>query len=391
MVSFYNKLKIKIFFFALIVLPAVILVSCRNTGASSSQKSIKKSTVSAENQYARCFSLEEKEGGYLLSLTDPWREGRVLEQYWLQEEDQAYKNPEEVITIKVPVETIVASSTTHAGFMTHLDADDLLMGMNNPERLYDSVLYDRYLSGELLKMGRDLEYNLEYLISAHPSVILQTGIDGQFKPDNRLLESGIPVLYILEWMESTPLGRAEWIKVFGVLTGRGALADSLFAQIEDSYLSLCAKVDSNARRRKVFTGTDFKGTWYVPGGRNYLANFFQDAGLEYPWASVDQSASLALSFEAVHNQAGDAPLWIGVAVDSISQLLAIEKRYANFRAVQEKQVYTLTHRVNLHGGNDYWEGGVVRPDQILADLIAIAWPEQLPEHRWNFIKPLIFN
>jgi hypothetical protein len=81
---------------------------------------------------------------------------------------------------------------------------------------------------------------------------------------------------------------------------------------------------------------------------------------------------------------------LGVAVDSISQLLGIEKRYANFRAVQEKQVYTLTQWVNLHGGNAYWEGGVVRPIRILATL-SHCLARTVAEHRWNFIKPLIFN
>ncbi|MFO7616090.1 MAG: ABC transporter substrate-binding protein [Bacteroidales bacterium] len=342
-------------------------------------------------QHAQCFRVQEMPDGVLLTLTDPRRQERILAQFLLQDENQAGEAAGSFTTIQVPVETIVASSTTHTGFLTHLGAGHLLSGMNNPERLYDSILYQRYLDGSLLKMGRDLEYNLEHLVSARPSVILQTGIDGQFNPDARLRESGIPVVYILEWMESTPLGRAEWIKVFGLLTGRRALADSLFDQVEQHYRTLCAKVGEVDERLTVFTGTDFKGTWYVPGGRNYLANFFRDAGLKYPWAGIDQSASLALSFEAVYNQAGQAELWIGVPVDSISQLLAIEKRYANFRAVREQRVYSLTNRVNPHGGNDYWEGGVVRPDLILEDLIAIAWPGQLPEHCWNFFKPLIFN
>jgi iron complex transport system substrate-binding protein len=129
----------------------------------------------------------------------------------------------------------------------------------------------------------------------------------------------------------------------------------------------------------------------MPGGKNYMAVFFRDAGMEYPWASVDQSASLALSFEAVFNRCGNAPVWIGVPVDSLSQLLAMERRYEGFRALRDRRIYSLTNRLNSHGGNDYWESGPARPDRILEDLISIAHPGLVPGHQCYYFKPLIFD
>ncbi len=347
--------------------------------------------VSGLVKHARCFRIEPNPAGFRVILSDPWKSGKVFARYQLCPGEIPKEREPDITYIPVPVKDIVASSTTHAGFLTAIEAGELLTGLNNPERLYDSVLYERFTNGRLLKMGRDLEYNLEFLVSLHPSLVLQTGIEGQYNPDPRLKEMGIPVFYILEWMESSPLGRAEWIKVFGLLTGRSRLSDSLFSAIESRYLDL-RQSGAHARiKPRVFTGTDFKGTWYMPGGKNFMAGFFRDAGMDYPWASVDQSASLALSFEAVLNEVGDAEIWIGVPVDSASQLLDIEKRYSYFRAVREKRVFTLTNRRNNHGGNDYWETGPVRPDLILQDMLAIAQPFLLKGHNWNYLKPLIFD
>jgi iron complex transport system substrate-binding protein len=265
------------------------------------------------------------------------------------------------------------------------------MGCNNPERLYDTLLFNRFQKGNLLRTGRDLGYNLEYLITSKPDLVLQSGIDGQFIPDPRLTATNIPVMFILEWMEPTPLGRAEWIKVFGMLTGRIRTADSLFRLIEKEYLDIATLGREAPEKIKVLTGNVFKGTWYMPGGKNYMTRFFEDAGMDYRWSDNDQSASLAMSFESVVYHLADAPVWINVNVDTLSQLIAGEARYAVFRAVKEHRAFSVSNRVNAHGANDFWESAVVRPEKVLADLLAIAHPELMPDHKWNYYKPLIYN
>ena len=341
--------------------------------------------------YAKGFRFERNEAGTILIISDPINAGKGIACYRIVQSRYGVKPKEGYTDIVVPVKSLAASSTTHAGFLSAIGAADQLIGCNNPERLYDTLLFNRFLKGDLVRMGRDLEYNLEYLIASKPDLVLQTGIDGQFYPDTRLTGMGIPVMFVLEWMESTPLGRAEWIKVFGLITGKIREADSLFDLIEKNYLA-CAKLGREAPEKiKVLTGNVFKGTWYMPGGRNYMTRFFEDAGMEYLWKDTDQSASLALSFESVVYQLADAPVWINVNVDSLSQLIGAEERYSVFRAVKEHRVFSVFNRVNSHGGNDFWESAVVRPDRVLADLLAIAHPELIPDHIWNYYKPLIFN
>lgn len=348
--------------------------------------------VQSTIRYAKGFRLESDGGVACLVLTDPERRGTKIARYRFISSPDKPVNPKPGYTdIAVPVKNLAASSTTHAGFLSALGAGDQLMGCNNPERLYDTLLFNRFQRGELIKMGRDLEYNLEFLVASRPDLVLQTGIDGQFTADSRLTELNIPVMFVLEWMESTPLGRAEWIKVFGLITGRVREADSLFSLIEKEYLALADLGHQAPEKVKVLTGNVFKGTWYMPGGRNYMTRFFEDAGMDYLYRDSDQSASLALSFESVVYRLAEAPVWINVNVDSLSQLLTAGPRYAAFRAVKERRVYSISNRINSHGGNDFWEGGVVRPDLVLADLLAIAHPELVPNHSWNFYKPLVFN
>ena len=343
--------------------------------------------------YAKGFRFEEAKEGVTLILSDPENVHKEIARYRLiKPESKSGIIPISGCTdIVVPIRGLAASSTTHAGFLSALGAGAQLMGCNNPERLYDTVLISRFNKGEVVRTGRDLGYNLEFLIASKPNIVLQSGIDGQFKPDPRLTSVGIPVMFVLEWMEPTPLGRAEWIKVFGMLTGKSRMADSLFDVIKNNYL-YCAKLGREAPEKvKVLTGNVFKGTWYMPGGENYMTRFFEDAGMDYLYKSSNQSSSLALSFESVVYQLSDAPVWISVNVDSLSQLLAAESRYSVFKALKNHRVFSIFNRVNSLGGNDFWEGAVVRPDRVLADLLAIAHPELAAGHRWNYFKPLIFN
>jgi len=377
-----------------VVVVGVVMVGCR--GSHKTERIV---SSLAQNQdtsllsvnYAKGFRFERCEEGTILILSNPNKPGSEIARYRLMPKKSGTGRKAGYTDIIVPVNRMAASSTTHAGFLSALGSGEQLIGCNNPDRLYDTLLYNRFLKGDLLQMGHDLEYNLEFLIASKPDLVLQTGIDGQFVPDPRLAGMGIPVMFLLEWMESTPLGRAEWIKVFGQVSGKVRAADSLFHVIETNYLRYAALGHGAPEKVKVLTGNVFKGSWYMPGGNNFMSRFFKDAGMNYLWKETNQSGSLALSFESVVYKLTDAPVWVNVNADSLSQLLAAEQRYSIFRAVKEQRVFNVLNRVNNHGGNDFWEGGVVRPDWLLADLLAIAHPELVPGHKWYYCKPLIYN
>ena len=210
--------------------------------------------------------------------------------------------------------------------------------------------------------------------------------DGSLQVLNR---TGVPVLLNADFLETSPLGRAEWIKFTGALLNREKEADSVFKQIEDRYQSLKELTAKVEQRPDVFSGIVYGDTWYMPAGQSWAAQFMADAGANYLWSDAPGSGSIPLSFEEVFAKAHNAPYWINTAdFTSREALAAADERYKRFKAWQQEQVFTYTNKISPTGGNEYLELGYARPDMVLADLIKILHPELLPEHELYFYSRL---
>lgn len=351
------------------------------------QKTPGESGHETDVRHAHGFAIIGYPYGYHLRLYNPWARGEVLRDYWIGKADSI---PSGLNAMVIPsgCRRIAISSTTHAGFLVALRQVDRLVGSTNPERLFDDKLAKRYRDGNLLNLGRDMDFNQEALLDAEPDLILQTAFEGQLAKDKALTATGIPILYMQEWMETSPLGRAEWIKVMGLITGEIQGADSLFKLIEEEYQGLCRLIGPNTPRIKVLSGNNFKGTWFIPGGLNFMTLFFKDAGMTHPWDTTGIQGSLALSFETVFDELADADVWIGINAGTGAELTAMNSRYELFEAFKNRRVYTVSGRENRFGNNDFWESGVVFPNRILADLIYIAHPMILPDHQLLYYRKL---
>jgi iron complex transport system substrate-binding protein len=175
----------------------------------------------------------------------------------------------------------------------------------------------------------------------------------------------------------------------GALFGKEKEADSVFLQIEKSYLQARAKVEGVTDKPTVISGTLYGSTWFLPGGGNHMARLFADAGLSYLWSHTQERGSLELGFEAVYQRAHEAHLWIGAAsFDSLKAMEESDQRYTLFRAFKEGRIFTYTGRIGPTGGNEYLELGYLRPDIILNDLISIAHPGRAGAHELYFFRKL---
>jgi iron complex transport system substrate-binding protein len=195
------------------------------------------------------------------------------------------------------------------------------------------------------------------------------------------------------FLESSPLGRAEWIVVTGLLVGRFDEAVSRFQEVERGYQALAARVaetrDASRPGKTVVTGGPWDDIWYVPGGRSYAARFLADAGARYLWADDDSTGAMPLDIETVYEVAVDADLWLYPSSwRSLAEIAEADERLADFRSFQLGEVYGNDRRTNEFGGNDFWESGVARPDLVLADLVKIFHPEMLPEHELVYHRRL---
>ncbi|MGI9544933.1 MAG: ABC transporter substrate-binding protein, partial [Cyclobacteriaceae bacterium] len=192
-----------------------------------------------------------------------------------------------------------------------------------------------------------------------------------------------------DYMEETPLGRAEWIKFTAAFFDKEAEADSVFGKIEENYLNLITKVQQLTALPTVYTGIVYGDVWYQPGGKSYAAQFIKDAAGSYVWSHNKESGSLALNFEEVYAQAHGADYWIGVgSYNSLAEIRAQDPRYEKFGAFKEGNVYNYNARIGATGGNEFLELGYARPDMVLADLLHILHPELFPEHQLYFYKKL---
>ncbi|MCD6346011.1 MAG: ABC transporter substrate-binding protein [Bacteroidales bacterium] len=377
------------------IIVVLCLPQCRggNTAESKSDNTglnaLEQRGLATGVQYARGFTIRQEKNYTELCIIDPWKRSDTFAVYHVVKDVEAMaKHHDDSQLIVANPQRWAIFSTTHVGFLEALGASDHVIGCTTPNRLYNAQLHKKFVNGGLIRIGSDMEYNFESLINQRPDIIIQTGFAGQKSKDARIRQTGTQLVYVMEWMEPTPLGRAEWIKVFGLLLNKKEEADSVFLSVEKAYNDLKLSLGSITDRQKVLVGNNFKGTWYMPGGENYMSHFLSDAGFSYPWADSKESGSLPLSFESVFNKFSDASVWLNVSSNNLEELKTEDPRYALIQAFKKGQVYSINNRVSRGTSNDFWEGAVIHPDWVLADLIYIAHPEILPGHSMVYYKKL---
>ncbi|MFD3811569.1 ABC transporter substrate-binding protein [Rhodococcus sp. NPDC058639] len=288
--------------------------------------------------------------------------------------------------ITVPITSLYSASTTHLPLVTELGVLDTLTGVSNGSFVSDAAVRDRIASGDVVEYAAGGTVDTEAVVLAAPDVLMTGGSDDPAY--TQLRESGIGVVANAEWLEATPLGRAEWIKVVAALTGTEEQAAEVYDGIRTRYLDVAEKAAA-ADPAPVLLGGMSQGTWYMSSGGSFMGKFFSDAGAQWPWDDVTTTGSLPLDFESVIAQGSDAPTWLVVnSWTSIADALADDERYGTLAAVGTGEVWNANKATNETGGNDFYERGVLRPDLILSDLVAILHPEILPGHEFTFYRQL---
>jgi iron complex transport system substrate-binding protein len=286
--------------------------------------------------------------------------------------------------ITIPITSMYSASITQLGMIAELDRADVVTGVANPADVVNQPLRQRIDSGATIGYAPGRQMNSERVVAAHPDVLVTSGLDEPSYP--KLRDAGIGVVADAEWLEATPLGRAEWIKALAALTGTEKNAAKVYRDVRDAYASVARKA-AGAPAVAVLPGTMYQGTWTVPTGDDYAGRLIRDAGGSYPWATDNSTGSLQLNFESVYAKAGQAPLWL--VVDdwkTTTDALAADHRYAELAAVRDGQVWSATKVIGPGGGNDYWERGAARPDLVLGDLVAILHPDLAPGHAFTFYR-----
>ncbi|MBL0742355.1 ABC transporter substrate-binding protein [Chryseolinea lacunae] len=340
--------------------------------------------------YASGFRVRYEGNAKHVEVTHPFPGAVTGYKYLLVPRDQpipTHADDEKVI--RIPLQSIVCTATTHIPLLDYLHESDKLVGFPTTDYISSEVMRKRVDAGDIQELGVDKGLNLERLAVLNPGVVMgyTTSSDyGQFK---KVEELGLPVVLNAEYLEKHPLGRAEWIKFMALFFNKEKMADSIFQAIEKNYLATKAIAQPIAKKPTVLSGVVYSEAWFLPGGKNYASTILSDAGCDYLWSEDPSNGFLQLSFESVYEKAHDADLWIGVgSFASLPEIKAADKRYTRFKAFQQDQVYAYDARKGAKGGSEYLELGYLRPDIILNDLVKIAHPEALPTHELFFYRQL---
>ena len=358
-----------------------LLIGC--TIASINRTSYGGDTIAL--RYAQQLSLIQYKGYVQATLANPWKGGAVLHSYVLVPKGRvgdsllqhdAQLQAMKATVVRTPIAHAVVFTTSHCSLLYDLHAQQALSGVcdlayiNLPDVQRRAKLRPKDTAA-VVDCGSSMQPDVERIMQLHPEVLLVSPFE-QSGGFGKLTTLNIPIIETADYMETSALGRAEWMKFYGLLFGRALQANALFAQVDSNYHALMAKAQQTREKVSAFTERKMGSVWYVPGGRSTIAQLLRDARVTYPFADDTHAGSLALSFETVLNEAGNSDIWLikyNHQPNTRQALLAEDAGYAQFKAFQRGKVFGCDC-----AAVPYYEEVDFHPDRLLNDILQIAYP-----------------
>ena len=376
-----------------IILVLALLISELNSCGGRKEKLPDSDSGTEVNYVAGRFSLQKNDSCTILTISDPWQgaEG-VRHEYYLVKKDENRNisaDPESVI--QVPVTRLICTSTTHLAMVSALGEEDAVAGVSGAGFIYNATLAEKIRKGLIKDVGFETGLNSELLIRCNPDLIMMYGIGSESAGQvARVKELGYKVMFNADYLETDPLGKAEWIKVFGALFCRENKADSIFALVAESYNHLKKFIEQNTSEKPaVLLGMPFRDTWFISPGNSYISNLIRDAGGKYMWQDTESSVSMPFSLESVYLKSLKADYWINTgSAGSKNEIASFDKRLSSIPAFRNGKLYNNNRRISPGGGNDYWESGAINPHVILKDIASILHPELFQDYELYYYRKI---
>jgi len=371
-----------------LVVLATMLVSCQlKPTQNKSVTTVQQADSTYIPKYAVGFKINYFKGYRQLVLNDPWGDSTKNETIALIEapEFKADLIKSHDYVLSYPATKWIALSSTMVNYADKLNAKQTICGVAEPQYIANDYIQKAITDGTVKNVGMAVAPDIEVLVDVEPDFMMVSPFkDNHF---TAVTGAGIPVITNADYMEHTPLGRAEWLVFMGELLGEGNKAKQQFAEIEKAYLSVKAKAEEVKQQPSVFTGHIYQGIWYTPAGESYMANFFNDAGCNYIYKESKGTGSLALDYEIIIDKAEHTDYWVLIinhpTTISYSEIAKIDKRYTDFDAYK-KRAMVVTNSAN----SLYFEKGLLQPHIVLADLVAAMHPGVLDDYAPNYFHLL---
>ena len=338
-------------------------------------------------KYAENLTLIQGEGYTEARLRNPWDTTSILRTYILVDKDKEVPNhlPEGTL-VRTPLSKALVYTATHCNLIHELGAVKSIGGICEIQYIKVPEIVEGCANGTIVNAGEGTNPDIEKIIDLHPDALLlspyeNSGGHGQVE------KLKIPIIECADYMETSALGSAEWIRFYGLLFGREALADSIFAEVEKNYNKWKALATAQPVKPRLMCEVKSGSAWYVSGGRSTTGKLYADAGAEYVFSSYTNAGGVPLSFETVFDKAQDADVWLmkyNHPTDKTYQSLQEDYApYANFKAFKDKNIYHCNTAYR-----PYYEDFPFHPDRVLKDLIKIFHPSLLPEYELKYFSKL---
>lgn len=360
------------------VLCALVFVACAGEPARSLEEF---ATVVYEPSYATGFDLRGAEGAAstLLTVRNPWQGAEGVEKrLFIAREGERAPEGFEGQVIEGSVERVVCMSSTYVAMIDALDCTERVVGVSGIDFIYNTRVREAASEGRVHDVGHDSDINFELLLTLQPDLVLLYGVSGENGVANaKLDELNIPYLYLGDYVEESPLAKAEWTVAVAEILGVRERGEKFFEGIESRYLELRERVEESVTERPtVMFNTPYRDTWYMPSSRSYAVRIVEDAGGRYVYDGNHGTASQPIDLEQAYVLTREADYWINVGqYATLEDLRRDNPRFVGAKAVREGRVYSSDRRRTAKGGSDFWESAVVNPDVVLSDLVAILHPE----------------
>lgn len=319
----------------------------------------------------------------LIQISNPWQGAKDVKMSYFvsrngEQAPAGFNGP----VIPAGAKQIVCMSSSYIAMLDALGEVGRIVGVSGMDYIANPYILAH--KNSIKDMGADMNYEL--LVGLKPDVVLLYGIgDAQTAVTDKLKELSIPYLYMGEYLEESPLGKAEWMIVLSELIDNREKGLEIFQEIPQRYLALKALTDSVEKRPTVMFNTPWNDSWVMPSTQSYMAQLVADAGAEYIYKENDSNSSTPIGLETAYGLIQKADYWINVgSAKTLGELKAVNPKFADAKAVHEKTVYNNNLRLTPTGGNDYWESSVVRPDVVLRDLIRIFHPELVSDSLYYY-------
>lgn len=331
-------------------------------------------------EYATGYSIKQSSEGNnqskLFITNTPWQgDGTLSTQFLLLDDGHEVPPGYKGQVLRGQAKRIVCMSSSHVALLDWIGEADRIVGISGKNFISTPSVVERL--DEIAEVGYEGNIDYEQLVAARPDLVMLYGVNNASTMEPKLKELGIPFVYIGDYTEQSPLGKAEWVRFIAEITDNQDIAKTQFNQEAEKYNKI--KDDNDLLlciRPEVMLNIPYGDVWYMPGPDNYMIQLIKDAGGDYIYKDGKGTDSTPIDFETAYQLVEECDIWLNVGqVNSIDELIAAVPKLKDAPIIGNRMVFNNNARTNSNGGNAFWETGITNPSKILDDLTSIFFNE----------------